>query len=179
MPSKEYNNHFSEEELDRIDARVDSFSSQIEKNLPSDSSMTLIVLKGHLLAEHQINHLLKLCSENEDINVEDKTFSEKVDLLDTESSLDQKELKALTNLNKLRNNLAHELNYQVSESDIDSIGFPLGRGYVIKKFDIFDEHNGSREEALKPLLCSTLVKVVLNPQIKIARILIEELNTND
>ncbi len=37
-------------------------------------------------------------------------------------------------MNDLRNSLAHRLDFKISFSEIDTIGFNLGREYVIKKF---------------------------------------------
>ena len=51
-------------------------------------------------------------------------------------------------LNKLRNKLAHELDYEISIEDIDSIGIPLGKEY--SKFKI------ERGEDLKILLCTVI-----------------------
>lgn len=89
-------------------------------NLDEYNDIELLLLKGHLLLEIFINNLLSSKTVSE---VENLSFNMKIkyiDKLSKESGYGHNLVVALYDLNKLRNKLAHEWQFSIETSGIDS-----------------------------------------------------------
>lgn len=130
---------------------------KISKFLQNKEADTLII-KGHLLCEYYFNQLLILLSEP---NFIEKTWHEKKEKL-FQLQILEKDLHLLLNqLNKLRNVLGHELEYVLTESDVDRIGFLFGKGYIIDKYEITN-----KKKLLEKYISRIVIKVAMVLMIK-------------
>ncbi|MES2416224.1 MAG: hypothetical protein V4504_00790 [Patescibacteria group bacterium] len=130
---------------------------KINKFLSEEKSADILIIKAHLLCEYYVNQILILrekCSHKE---VESLTFKEKItkalDLNDTGEKLI---FDYINKLNKLRNKVGHELEYTLSESDVDSLGYVQGKEYILNKF----EHETDLER-LRSVLNTIVIKTAL------------------
>lgn len=151
-------------ELDGIiDKQLERFESDTKKHLPSSLDTTSLLLKGHLLSEYHLGILLVLFGENHDIL--EKTFFEKINRCQVMKILDERNIGSLIRLNKLRNRMAHELEYVISESDVDFIGMIFGKEYVIEKLESVGTEKRSKllywvlDKNLRGILVKTISKL--------------------
>jgi hypothetical protein len=82
-----------------------------------------IIFKGHLFIEKEITHLIKLHLK-EPLAIIKKgspTFASKLELAVALGALTRDEKNSLKKLNEIRNNLAHESEYNLSEKDFDDL----------------------------------------------------------
>jgi len=61
------------------------------------------------------------------------TFYQKLLIIQTLDMLDARLIDVLKQLNKYRNRASHELQYNLTERDIDLIGSPFGEYYIKRK----------------------------------------------
>lgn len=122
----------------------------IWKQCDYESDPELIVLKGHLVSERYIERLIKLILVKGEIIIEKGrlTYAQKLYLLDSLGFIPNDLIECHSNLNKLRNKMAHELGYEISLNDIELIGRPMGKMYSKMKKE--------RGNDLKNLLCSVI-----------------------
>lgn len=140
---------------------IDRMFAIIDKHTAGIQDSGLIFLKFHLLIEYIINQIIILYSGSEDgYKKSDDDFFDKVNYMETlkDLGIKGKETESLRRLNKVRNKLSHELEYKISESDIDSIGFCLGEEYIMHKFKL----DFYKEENIKNLLIFVMQRVTGN-----------------
>ena len=86
---------------------------RIKSHLPESDDLTLIVLKGHLILEEEINALLSDLVENEKPLIKARfSFAQRLALIEAHVSRKEAQslnLNAAGKLNSLRNELAHNL----------------------------------------------------------------------
>jgi hypothetical protein len=133
MPSEE-------ERLRQIEIEIDKHSKhlyqKINKFLSLDKPSDVIILKSHLICEYYINQILIFRNIHTIHEIDDKKFYQKINsAFDTNIPEEKNILEKLKALNKLRNKVGHELEYLLSESDVDMIGYLGGKDYIIKKYD--------------------------------------------
>jgi len=124
-------------EADRlIQVLIRDFSQHIEK----ETEPFVILLKGHLLLEYYLNQVILLSTTGVK-NVERKGFYEKVFLVETtdKNIFKTKTFNSLKKLNELRNRLSHTLNFKITPSEIDPVGFCFEKEYVLKKYNNPDD----------------------------------------
>lgn len=112
-------------------------------------SVTLI-LRVHLLAEYYLDQVILVKLPRGDVIIEKERrfdYRHKVALVDSFNCLSRELIKSLEQLNTVRNSCSHVHDYELSESDIDKIGAPLGKAYYSKK-----RNSDSKEELLKDTL---------------------------
>lgn len=121
----------SEERRKLIYKQIEDFSKVIESG---DSSSAL--LKGHLLVEHYLDHIMILIFDKK-ANVQKKSFYIKVSELKQTKCFHEHEttIACLFALNKVRNEMAHQLDFKITRSQIDSIGYFLGKEYILKRYN--------------------------------------------
>ena len=122
-----------------LDHQLDQLGKLFDEHTKSISNLEYMALKGHLLIEYYLNLLLVLKSNPDELkNIEDISFFQKVfKLKDLKlNNLKPWVVDSLFKLNKIRNNLSHSLDYKISETDIDSLGFNLGKKYIHRKLSI-------------------------------------------
>jgi len=127
-----------------IDKKIDEYLKiafdNFDKYIPVKEDDTLILLKAHLLAEYYINQLIILFYEADGYKKVEDDFSEKIKYIENIRNTKDKqilkgsEIKAIRRLNNTRNKLSHEIEYNISEADVDLMGFCFGSRYIHQKF---------------------------------------------
>lgn len=161
-PSKPPAKSSAKSPASKIDIASKNLTDKIEKFLGKISSSDVLIIKAHLISEYYINQILILKQIMDPSGLDRKTFSHKIDLLfdprnntkPTEMLLYDKAKK----LNLLRNKVGHQLEFALSETDIDSIGFYFGKDYINQKYKITKHID---------LLHHVLVNVVLEFGVKL------------
>ena len=149
-------------EKQRITSSADSevtrhfkpLNEKIEKFLSAEKPADVLIVKSHLICEYYLNQILilkDLCSARE---IDKLDFFEKANKALDLNDVNQKNIyDRLLRLNKLRNKIGHELEYELSESDVDGLGYYLGKSYVIDKYEYSN---------LKKLLLRVLIVIVID-----------------
>lgn len=126
---------------------VDDFNSRVK----SEKEISNVLLKGHLLVENLLQETL--VSFDLKIGINRISFYEKIKRLsdfNTGEVFIQSKIKevvpVLFSLNETRNNLAHNLDFQVSESDVNRIGLNIGSEFILQKYKT--GHSNTRENLL-------------------------------
>lgn len=113
----------------------------------------LMILKALLLAEYYIDQLISLEIPRGDIILDNNfTFAQKLTILKSLDIMDHNLWDSLNALNKLRNRGAHDMEYKISETDIDKIGFSQGKDYS----ELKEKHSQNK----KTLLHLTLIGII-------------------
>ena len=127
--------------------------------LPDSPSDTLII-KAHLLCEYYVNQLLilrGLCSFKE---VDSLKFWEKIKKAFENGKPNEKlAFNYLNQLNKLRNRVGHELEYSLSESDVDSLGYVAGKDYILEKYKSDTNERRLRAVLERIVLCIAFIAI--------------------
>ena len=94
------------------------------------------VLRAHLLAEYYVDQLLIGTMLRGSVIIERFDYlAQKVDVLEGMDVLRPPLLSSIRKLNKVRAQCTHEIDFKISESDVDSIGAPFGLAYLQDKLD--------------------------------------------
>ena len=90
---------------------------------------TLIVLKVHLLTEYYLERLIHVSLKRGDRLINDGrlSYQQKLVLVHSLDILEDSTIQCLKNLNKIRNEFAHEISKQIEVKDIEFIARPLGQ----------------------------------------------------
>lgn len=118
----------------------------ITEIIAKESDLSNILLKSHLFIETLLEELLAAYSLNKQFSIGKSSFYRKTeklsDLCQKNKNLTSTEKEHLDNLipllhslNTVRNNLAHDLNFNISESDINKIGINIGDSFILKKYE--------------------------------------------
>lgn len=114
--------------------------ARLDKYLASGTASDVLIIKTHLICEYYLNQILILKDICTASQIEDLTFYKKLEkALDRSNKFEMETFIGLGQLNKLRNKVGHELEYALSESDLDKLGLFEGKEYLIKKYE-FDSH---------------------------------------
>ncbi|MDX2086037.1 MAG: hypothetical protein SFZ03_11700 [Candidatus Melainabacteria bacterium] len=106
------------DDLNRSKKLSDQFAERLQQHMPDTSDSVLIVLKGHLLIEEIVTESLCLLMHNPEIYLKtNPSFHVKVCLLRALTPfIEILNLDAVLQLNKIRNKLAHHLEYPEIEN---------------------------------------------------------------
>lgn len=105
--------------LNRTDANT--LFASLEQHLRTKDDTEMVLLKGHLVLEQVLNQLLLgYIGKEEDLLGLHLTFSKKLDLLVALSDgfHDREEIDQLREINRIRNKLAHNLDFTDFHSDL-------------------------------------------------------------
>ena len=110
----------------------------------------LLILRIHLYIEYLLErHILsKLARGDRILDAGRLSFGQKLCLVSSFNYLDDSLISGLRELNRVRNECAHELHKIISISDVDRIGRPFGTRYT----KIRKEHGHDVFDALSSLL---------------------------
>jgi hypothetical protein len=99
-------------------ANGNDFEDRFRRHFPRRSKdVALVVLKGHLLLEESVNHLLaSLLRQPEAIEGANLRFHQKLCLIKALFRVDPHMMEAAEKLNTMRNRLAHHLDYPQTEA---------------------------------------------------------------
>jgi hypothetical protein len=129
-------------------------TDKLKRFLSKESPSDVLIIKAHLICEYYLNQILilrELCTSKD---LSKFTFNDKLEKsLDKTDGKEKDSFEAIKKLNKLRNKIGHELEYSLSESDIDDLGFLRGKEYILEKYDF---------ETLPELLRNTLTIIVID-----------------
>lgn len=138
-----------------LDKHFRAVEKKIDTYLSPEQPPDVLIIKAHLICEYYINQILlvkELCNSKE---IRDLTFFNKMQkAFKLENAQEKFIYDKIDALNKLRNKTGHELEYKLSESDVDELGYINGKEYIFKKYDF-----ESIEKALHYLLVDTVVDV--------------------
>lgn len=103
-----------------------------QKASNADADPTMLILRAHLFSESLLERLiaLKLRRGDKIIDSGSFTFAQKLILAEAIDSLDDSIATSLRNLNKLRNQCAHELGRTITAADVTRIGSPIGKYFT-------------------------------------------------
>lgn len=141
-----------QEENKHLTNLVAKIKADFNERVESEENSSNVLLKGHLLIENILEECLAVFDQ---INIKNRHqgFYVKTKILSEITSKDEEIENArrtivpmLFSLNEIRNNLAHDLNFNISEADINKIGVNLGSEYIIRKYDL--GHKKVRENLL-------------------------------
>lgn len=107
---------FDETELKKINKKLSSYSPEIT---------TLIQV--HLFVESYIDKYLLYFFKNGEKIVKEISFFNKLIILESTGSIDMELIRVIKELNKLRNKVAHNLDYRITQDDIDALY--IGKGF--------------------------------------------------
>jgi hypothetical protein len=123
-----------------FDTLYDKVMSHIGKNSPVE----YVILKGHMMIEYYLNQIM-VWHFKDAYQKTNMSFYSKLQEAEKLKILSPANISAIRALNRLRNKLSHELHYVMTESDIDSIGFSVGKEYLKDKY----KHESDTRELLK------------------------------
>jgi hypothetical protein len=105
---------------------TENFEARLKRHMPRSRDLTLIVLKGHLLLEESIDHLLAALLRNSAaLHPARLSVFARLCLVRALLPLSEEMMKAAEGLNTLRNKLAHHLEHPDDPADFDRI--PVAR----------------------------------------------------
>lgn len=95
------------------------------------------VLRFHLLSEYFLEQAIRVVLPRGDkiIDSGNYSFAQKLGVVEAAQAFPDSLISSLRNLNKVRNKCSHELNHQVTDRDLETIGSPLGKGWTKIKND--------------------------------------------
>ena len=136
-----------EKGLSRIEKFVRKHFKDFEQHIVQEKDLSIILLKGHLLIEYYLEHLVLLFFDKSK-KVSKMGFYGKVCALREKNVFNVGVEKHLLELNDVRNSLAHRLDFQISTYEIDKIGYNMGKDYILKKLDLEVGSSNSTKELL-------------------------------
>jgi hypothetical protein len=139
---------------EEVAKHVRVLKEKIYKFLSEEKPPDVLIIKSHLICEYYINQILIVKDISKAKELNKLSFFDKVNKALNIEKPNQKNIhEKLIGLNKLRNKVGHELEYILSESDVDSLGYLTGKEYVLDKYD-FDK--------IEKLLRNTLIMIVID-----------------
>lgn len=126
---------------EQINKALEKSQEDFTRSLGNESDSTMIILKGHLYTENGFERIILNMLPRGDKVIENGslTYHQKLVLISGFDCLPDSIISALRNLNKLRNQLAHDLGKSISQQDIIKIGSPLGKKFTeLKKESEFN-----------------------------------------
>lgn len=107
-----------------------------------ESDPVMLILRAHLFTENLLERLIRVKLPRGDKIAENANLSyfQKLVLLDALEILPDSIISSLRQLNKLRNECAHQLQKQITDADVVRVGSPLGKFFTSAKRDArFDD----------------------------------------
>lgn len=109
-------------DTDAIETELGQFNAQWARFWERNADHLGTVLIGHLAVEHYIDDWLTAANPGlKDVRNTRLSFSQKVELLEGADTFIQWLLPGVIRLNKIRNQLAHDLEAEISERDLEPI----------------------------------------------------------
>lgn len=113
------------------DVRALEFQA-FERAIGNEADPTMLILRAHLFSESLLERLIPLKMRRGDKVIDNGsfTFAQKLVLVEAIDCLDDSVASSLRNLNKLRNQCAHELGRTITGADVTRIGSPIGKYFT-------------------------------------------------
>ncbi|MCG2584142.1 hypothetical protein [Massilia sp. TS11] len=115
---------------------------KFQQAIGAEKDPIMLILRAHLFSENLLERLINFRLPRGDKVIENGNlnYHQKLVLAEALECLSDPIVSSLRNLNKLRNQCAHELHKKITEGDITRIGSPLGKNFTRFKRDAkFDE----------------------------------------
>lgn len=111
------------------DKPTDFEFSLFERASSVDQDPVLTVLRVHLLTEYYLERVIQICLPRGDrvLDGGNFTYVQKLVLVSSFDVIQDKIIQCLKGLNKVRNQCAHGIDKQISMTEVDTIGRPLGK----------------------------------------------------
>lgn len=105
---------------------------KFQKAITGTSTDVLKLLNVHLLTEYYLEQIILSVLSRGDRLLDDRgvQYSFKLKIVESMDVLPDNLVTALKQMNKLRNSISHEMEYSVSEADIDRVGRSFGKDYT-------------------------------------------------
>ncbi len=115
-----------------------------------------IILRCHSVAEYFLDQIILTSLSRGDLIITDGhfTFNNKLLLVRSLNVVKDDILTSIKHLNTVRNNCSHQMDYSVSEGDIDLIGRPFGKDYSESR-----RKNKKIDDLLKNTLMITIARL--------------------
>ena len=137
-----------------IDKHVRVLKEKINKFLSGEKPSDVLIIKSHLISEYYLNQILVLKNLFPPQEIDQLNFYEKnKKSFDLQTPNEKNIYERLKKLNKLRNKVGHELEYTLSEFDVDTLGYLTGKDYILIKYDY---------EKIEDLLRFILIGIVID-----------------
>lgn len=143
---------FQENENKHLMDLIERIQSDFNDKVKNEDNASNVLLKGHLLIENILEECLSVYNIKTNF-ISRLSFYEKTKILSeiiNKNDFLKERMKnivpMLFSLNNVRNNLAHDLGFNISEADINNIGLKLGSEYIVKKYEV--GHKKTRENLL-------------------------------
>ena len=119
------------------DEKIIESQKRFEESLGDSLDPVIIVLKGHLFSENQLENLIFAGMPRGDRVLEygNLSYYQKLALVDSLDILPDNLISTFRGVNKLRNKLAHNLDTGVSYSEIVRVGSSLGKEFTQLKHE--------------------------------------------
>lgn len=145
-----------------IENMLEKLQTFLGKNKPAD----VLIIKAHLISDYYLNQVLILRDVCDGNKVFKMSFYEKTEKAFKKGSEDERKIKILLKkLNKLRNKVGHELEYILSEADIDALGYLVnGKKHILSKYKYEKEQ----------LLRTVLVDIIIDLNILVFDLVMKE-----
>lgn len=113
-------NQIDEEEtlriIDEFEERLEKFNKDID-----DQNIMYVLVKAHLYIEYELEEILrKYVKYSEHLNLSSMSFSQKENLVLALGIVPDSEKNSLHSINKIRNNFAHNLDYEFDEAILEN-----------------------------------------------------------
>ena len=128
--------------MDSLVLAMDRELERFQSAIGSETDPTMLVLRAHLFSENLLARLLTFNLPRGDkvIDSGNLSYHQKLVIVDALDCVPDAIISSLRNLNKLRNQCAHELNKKITDDDIRRVGSPLGQKFTKLTRDAkFDE----------------------------------------
>lgn len=124
------------------DFELTKHKEQFEQATGTEDDPTMLVIRTHLFSESLLERLITfyLPCGYKIIEGGNLSFHQKLSLVASFDYLPDSIVSTLKNLNKLRNECAHELNKKITATDVTRLGSPLGKRFTqIKREAKYEE----------------------------------------
>lgn len=105
---------------------------KFQKAMSGQHKDVAAILNCHLVAEYFLEQIIHAQIPRADVLLTEGrlTFSNKLLLVKSLDVIDDEVIASLKGLNKVRNLCSHELEYTITDANIDLIGRPYGKEYI-------------------------------------------------
>ena len=115
----------------------DKYSKAMKSGVPA-----MMLVQAHLLTEHYLNQIISICLERGEKLIKNGKLSyfQKTLLVESLDKISDRIIQSLKDLNSIRNKCAHEIDKDISLSDIDRIGRNFGKDFIPKRKQHINNH---------------------------------------
>jgi len=134
----------------------DKYSKAMESGMPA-----MMLMQTHLLTEHYLNQIISICLERGEklIKKGNLNYSQKIVVVESLDKISDRLIQSLKDLNSIRNKCAHEIDKDISLSDIDRIGRNFGKDFVPKRKKHINDHRKLLGDILGDICASMLGEI--------------------